>query len=113
MMADLVFYNENYGGEGKIPASLFPLWARRAEAELDYITNRKIIEKDDDTIRMCVCEMAEFLYNECQKDGISSENNDGFSVTYQNRDIKQELMKIAKTYLGATNLLYRGVDCEK
>ena len=43
MIADLAFYNENYGGDTKIPASLFPLFERRAENELIYITGGKIM----------------------------------------------------------------------
>lgn len=112
MIADLAFYNENYGGDSKIPASLFPLWERRAETELIYITGGKIKGKDDECIKMCVCEMAEVLYECVHRDGIKSENNDGYSVTYQERDIKQELLKIAKVYLGTTEFLFRGVDCE-
>lgn len=108
MAADLVFYNENYGGDSKIPAASFPLWERRAEADLMHITGGKIEGKDDTRIKLCICEMAEFLY-ECSKiGGIKSENNDGYSVLYQERDIKHELIKIAKAYLGETEFLYRG-----
>ena len=112
MTADLAFYNENYGGDSKIPASLFPLWERRAENELIYITGGKIKGKDDERIKMCVCEMAEFLYECCQRGGLKSENNDGYSVTYQERDIKQELLKIAQVNLSSTDFLFRGVDGE-
>lgn len=110
MIADLAFYNENYGGDSKIPASLFPLFERRAENELMFITGGKIKEKDDECIKICICEMAEFLYECLEKRGLKSENNDGYSVTYQERDIKQELLRIAKINLGETKFLFRGVD---
>lgn len=110
MIADLAFYNENYGGDTKIPASLFPLFERRAENELIYITGGKIKGKDDECIKICICEMAEFLYECLEKSGLKSENNDGYSVTYQERDIKQELLKIAQVNLSDTELLFRGVD---
>ncbi len=110
MIADLAFYNENYGGDSKIPASLFPLFERRAENELIFITGGKIKGKDDECIKICICEMAEFLYECLEKSGIKSENNDGYSVTYQERDIKQELVKIAQTNLFGTEFLFRGVD---
>lgn len=109
MLADLAFYNENYGGDSKIPASLFPLFERRAENELMYITGGKIKGKDDECIKTCICEMAEFLYQCLEKSGIKSENNDGYSVTYQERDIKRELLKIAQVNLNGTEFLFRGV----
>ena len=112
MTADLVFYNENYGGDSKIPAALFPLWERRAQTELLHITGGRIKGKDDECIKMCVCEMAEYLYECCIIGGIKSENNDGYSVSYQERDIKKELIKIAQVYLANTEYLYRGVENE-
>jgi len=112
MTADLVFYTENYGGDSKIPAVSFPLWEKRAEAQLMRLTGGKIKGKSDSRIKMCICEMAEFMYETGKTDGIRSENNDGYSVTYQERDIKRELVKIAETYLGDTDFLYRGVDNE-
>ena len=109
MIADLAFYNENYGGDSKIPASLFPLFERRAENELIFITGGKIKGKNDECIKICICEMAEFLYACMENGGLKSENNDGYSVTYQERDIKQELLRIAKVNLSGTEFLYRGV----
>lgn len=109
MIADLAFYNENYGGENKIPASLFPLFERRAENELMFLTDGRIKGKEDECIKICICEMAEFLYNCLEKGEIKSENNDGYSVTYKERDIKQELFKIAQVNLFGTELLFRGV----
>lgn len=110
MTADYVFYNENYGGDTKIPAASFPLWERRATGYLMQITGGKIEGKEDASIKLCICEMAEFLY-ECSKiGGIKSENNDGYSVSYQERDIKCEMIKIAELHLGGTEFLYRGVD---
>lgn len=111
-MNNLTFYNENYGGDSKIPASLFPLWEKRAENELLRITGGKIRGKDDDAVKRCICEMAELLYEYSELCGIKSENNDGYSVSYQNRDIKAELTEIAKVYLFGTEYLYRGVDNE-
>ena len=112
MMSVLDFYSENYGGDTKIPAAAFSLWEKRAIAELSDLTSGRISEFDDDNIKMCICEMAELIYDCFCARGVESENNDGYSVKYQNRDIKQELIKIANTYLGKTGYLYRGVDNE-
>lgn len=112
MIADLIFYKENYGGDTKIPVASFSLWEKRAEAQLFNITAGKTEGKDDECIKMCICEMAELLYEHSKTQGIESENNDGYSVHYQNGDIKEALIKIAGTYLSKTDYLYRGVDNE-
>lgn len=110
MMVDLIFYNESYGGEGKIPASLFSLWEKRAEAMLIHITDGKIKGQENlECVRFCICEIAEFLYKQENTSGIKSENNDGYSVSYQERDINNEILKIAEIYLSETDFLYRGV----
>ncbi|MBO5059978.1 MAG: hypothetical protein J6C82_03600 [Clostridia bacterium] len=111
MTADLFFYIDAYGGNAKIPAAEFPLWERRAEAELLHITGGKTL--DDERVKLCVCEMAELLYEEGQRTGISSENNDGYSVSYEKGDIKSKLYQIAQVQLFGTDLLYRGVGCDK
>ena len=112
MTADLVFYNENFGGDTKIPAASFPLWENRAKNYLMYVTGGKIEGKEDTLVKMCICEIAEFLYNKSLSDGIRSENNDGYSVVYQDGDIKCQVIKIAEIYLAGTEYLYRGVDNE-
>lgn len=110
MMVDLVFYNESYGGEGKIPASLFSLWEKRAEAVLMNVTSGKIKGQEIlECVKFCICEIAEFLYKQENMSGIKSENNDGYSVSYQERDTKKEILKIAEMYLSETDFLYRGV----
>ena len=110
MMVDLVFYNESYGGEGKIPASLFSLWEKRAEATLMQLSGGRIKGQENmECVRFCICEIAEFLYEQESLKGVKSESNDGYSVTYQERDAKREILKIAETYLSETDFLYRGV----
>lgn len=113
MTADLIFYNESFGGDCKIPASAFPLWERRAEAALAKITAGKSnAAKDDERVKMCICEIAECLYEESQRCGIVSENNDGYSATYENGDIKRKIGNLAALWLSGTDILYRGVECE-
>lgn len=110
MICDLFFYNEHFGGDTKIPAEAFPLWERRAEAELLLLTSGRKPLAEEEKAKMCVCEIAEYLFDVASRRGIESENNDGYSVSYQNRDIKTDIVNIVKTYLGGTDLLYRGVE---
>ncbi len=113
MTADLIFYKESFGGNCKIPAAKYPLWEKRAGIILEKITGGKsIAHKDDERVKMCICEIAECIYEESKRRGIVSENNDGYSVRYENRDTKAKVNNIAALWLSGTNLLYRGVECE-
>ncbi len=109
MIADLFFYSDVYGGNMRIPAEEFELWEKRAETELSQITGGRSGKSDEKSVKMCVCEIAELLYRENAREGIYSENNDGYSVRYNLGDIKKKIYLIAKTYLAGTDLLYRGV----
>lgn len=113
MTADLIFYNESFGGDCKIPAEKFPLWEKRADAVLGKITGGKSnTAKYDERVKMCICEIAEFLYEENERCGVVSENNDGYSAKYENGDIKTKICNIAAMWLSGTDILYRGVECE-
>ncbi len=109
MKADLFFYTEFCGGEGKIPAAEFPLWEQRACEALLYLTDGRSEGDDSDSVKSCICAMAELMYEEEKRSGIASENNDGYSVVYKSEDMKSRLYAIAKTRLFGTDLLYRGV----
>ncbi|MBQ7976554.1 MAG: hypothetical protein IJ300_12790 [Clostridia bacterium] len=118
MLATLDFYRNVYGspdkgGVGKIPEGQFELWEHRAETELNRIVSGRLEEASQlPQTPMLVCEMAEALFVANTRKGIASENNDGYSVTYQNEEnssLQKELYDIAKRYLSETNLLYRGV----
>ena len=102
------FYSRVFGDNAKITAEAFPLWIKRAEAELSGITLGKSENSDDYKVKLCLCEMAECLFENSMRCGIESENNDGYSIKYSKRDIKNLLNDIAKRYLSGTGLLYRG-----
>lgn len=110
MICDFIFYSEHFGRDAKIPAEVFSVWERKAEAELLHITGNRQSLDEDTKVKICICEIAEYLYDVSKRQGIDSENNDGYSVSYQNRDIKTDVFNIAKTYLCGTGLLFRGVD---
>lgn len=109
MTVDFIFYSESRGGNCKIPAELFPLWERYAERYLSHITGGKSCKNaDDERVKMCICEIAEHLYNQSMREGIASENNDGYSVSYEKGDIKRQITEIASVWLSGTDILYRG-----
>ena len=109
MKVDLIFYNEKFGGNCKIPADEFPVWERRAEKVLSKISGGKSDNSELEAVRMCILEIAEALYEESKREGILSENNDGYSVRYEYGDIKPKINRIASVWLSGTDILYRGV----
>lgn len=105
-MVDYAFYTNRFKGEA-VPLTDFPRLILRAEEFISYITCGGIVDVTD-TIRFAVCAVAEKMHTDGGRDGIVSENNDGYSVTYAN-DLKSGLYAAAEIYLADTGLLYRGV----
>ena len=52
--------------------------------------------------------MAEVFFRRQGALGIKSENTDGYSVTYSDIGLAEELYEIAELYLGETGLLFKG-----
>jgi len=102
------FYGRVYGNDAKIPLESFYLWEKRAVAELNRITARDIAESPDDDAKMCICETAEFLYEKAGRSGIVSENNDGYSVRFEQGKTEEGIYNIAVKWLSKSGLLYRG-----
>lgn len=113
--SDYIYYSNSFGG-GTIPETSFNMYERRARAFIDYITfnrlknNNELIDED---IKGCICEIMECNYKTDMDGGIkASESIGNVSVSYvvgPNTTDYGKYYKIAKMYLGHTNLLYRGV----
>ncbi len=108
------YYHENFidAGMNKIPAEQFPQYCFKAFCVLDAITFSRINDVADlDTVKQCVCEVSEVIYQYDTRIGIKSENNDGYSVTYDESDFgrEKEIKRIAEIYLGSMGLLYSGL----
>lgn len=109
------FYTGTYHGELSQEAFEKQSWA--AAAELDDLTmSRSAGELSSDEAQRCdlaLCAMidAADLYD--QVGGVSSQSNDGVSVSYAPTAAAasktQRLRDAAVVYLAQTNLLYRGV----
>ena len=106
MIVDYNFYIEN--GNSKIPSAEFPLWETRGEYCLLRYVNSPLEEIDASGLKPCICHISDLLFEENKRLGISSENNDGYSVSYANSPIDTEILRTVKLYLGNTNYLYKG-----
>lgn len=130
--ADYQYYKDVYLGEA-ISEEEFPRLEKKAERYLDALCFHRIHEVEEkhmteqlaDLIRVTVCEMAEAYksmspeYNSmlaAAVSGISSENNDGYAVSYGggkdavtvDNEQKRVMKNVALMYLGDSGLMYRG-----
>ena len=102
------FYGRVYGNNAKIPLESFNLWEKRAVSALNRFTACDITESPDENAKMCICEVAEFLYEKAKTSGIISENNDGYSVRFEQGKTEEGIYSIAVKWLSKSGLLYRG-----
>lgn len=109
MYADSEYYS-GFHTEPIIAADEVDEYLKKASSYLDTMlgTNRPD-EPYDEKIKDACCEIADCIYICSVRDGISSENNDGYSVTYDRQSINNKAYAIALRYLAGTGLLYRGL----
>ena len=112
---DYDFYINEYGS--KIPADIFEKYAKEASAYIRYLTLKKSDDFNGEELKYATCAVAEayFDFEKTQINGrtISSENNDGYAVTYATGADPEESKKkaaysAAKKWLSGTGLLRRG-----
>ena len=83
-------------------------------ARLNRYTFDRMSEKNwPEQAKTALCEMCECAYKYEKQDGKTSENNDGYSVTFdRSRSQDETLCAIATVYLSNTGLMDLGVDEE-
>ena len=106
-------YTKIYASEAKIPDGSIELYLRRASALLNSMFIYKPVEPIEDTLKeklqMATFEIAELLYTEDSFLGVTSENNDGYSVSYDKKSVSSNIKDTVVTYFADTGLLYRGI----
>ena len=105
MKVDFEFYTDCYLGSLINDAEEFCALELKAEYFIDHITFGNINEYGEE-VKMAVCAVCDKLKND--RSGILSENNDGYSVTYEGSDLYSEVVKAALIYL-PEELTYRGI----
>lgn len=120
------FYANEYGGR-VIPDELeLKQPVLKANTYLSNLIHQKPKEEVMELVKMCLCEVAELIYQEdCRKAEhggreVQSENTDGYSVTYATEaeagkiatnSLQKKVYSIVRRYLFSTGLLYAGVNC--
>lgn len=121
--AEHAFYRSEYLGDRITDESTFNRLATRASAKLDHYTMGRISQTDCGiAVRLAVCSMAEILFWEEKRKNahegreISSESNDGYSVSFggsSESDMaafsEKSLYQAAYAYLSQTGLMDFGV----
>ena len=105
---DILYYEQEYKGTITPHEAFFTL-EKRAETYIDNLTMGRINEVTAAVKNAC-CAVIDVYYVHSQRDrdGIISENNDGYSVTYDvGRTMADDLYEAAAFYLANTGLMYR------
>lgn len=116
MKVEYSFYVGTYGGM-QISESDWQRIEQKAEQRLNAFTFGRCSgdcegEPWIDSAKRAICEMAELIQADDKRGGKTSENNDGYSVSFDTtRSLGSLLYDVAKVYLGNTGLLYAGVEC--
>lgn len=114
MKVDYSFYTDTYGGK-RISQNDWLRISQKAEQRLDSFTfGRCSGDWEGETwcnqAKCAVCEMAEIIQADEKRGGKTSENTDGYSVSYDTgKSLGSMLYDVAQVYLGDTGLLYAGV----
>ena len=114
MKVDYSFYADTYGGK-RIPQNDWLRISQKAEQRLDSFTfGRCSGDWEGETwcnqAKCAVCEMAEIIQADEKRGGKTSENTDGYSVSYDTgKSLGSTLYDVVRVYLGDTGLLYAGV----
>lgn len=115
MKVDYSFYTDTYGGT-QISQDDWKKISQKAEQRLDSFTFGRCSGEWEgeawcNQAKCAVCEMTEILYADEKRDGKTSENTDGYSVSYDTRkSLSGALYDVVRVYLGDTGLLYAGVE---
>ena len=121
--AEHAFYRSEYLGDRITDESTFNRLATRASAKLDHYTMGRISQTDCGiAVQLAVCSMAEILFWEEKRKNahegreISSESNDGYSVSFGGSNetdmaaySEKSLYQAAYAYLSQTGLMDFGV----
>lgn len=111
------YYVSSYGGD--LSSDAFSKQIGKASAFISYLTmGRSTGETDAEQMAACaVADVYAASAGRLTSGGISSENNDGYSVTYADavngeaieETVNRRAAAAARMYLANTGLLYRGV----
>ncbi len=119
--ADFAYYKDTYKGT-VLDAASFDTYARKATQTIRQYTFNRVKDNDiPDDVKMCCCELAEYLSKKEVADqdteagikGLISETTGGHSASYETAEAREQahnniIKGIIYNWLVFTGLLYRG-----
>ncbi len=106
---DYDFYRDAFGGD-EIEQKQFNRYAHMAVHFIKSITVNSPDLSDDYDYKTAVCHVAEILMKSDKSSGISREDNDGYSVSYEKNEYRQLAAEIVSVYLADKGVLYCGMN---
>ncbi len=107
MNIDYDYYSNIYRGN-IIPSEDYVKYLRKAEIYVDNLIFGREPGNHEESVKLAVCNVAEMLYLDESRQGIASENADGYSVSYSGGDSGKNIYDAAAVYLADSGLLYAG-----
>lgn len=114
--ADYAYYTGTYKG-AVIDTASFDYYSRKATQIIKLHVFGRILDFDiPDEVKMCCCELAEYLHkqdNKDHEDDVQSEKKGEWSTSYvsgsEAEELKQsKIREIIYNWISMTGLLYRG-----
>ena len=106
-MVDYDYYSNVYRG-AEIPVSDFKKYITRAENYVDGMIFGRDPGDRTESVKLAICNVAELLWLDGLRYGISSENADGYSVSYSAPDVSKNIYDAVSVYLADSGLMYAG-----
>lgn len=118
MYTDYAYYLSTFGGSDITSDLEFTVLERKAALHIDRITYNRLHmgQSVTDAVKMAVCAVADTIkqYSSTAQAaitaaGLKSENNDGYSVSYQDSETAQAAIESAMTESARDWLIYTGL----
>ena len=106
-MVDFDYYSNIYRGT-LIRHTEFKKYARKAQAYVEGLIFGRNPGDREESVKLAICNVAELLFLDDERFGISSENADGYSVNYSDGDIAGSIYNAVSIYLADSGLMYAG-----
>lgn len=103
------FYRDAFGGD-EIEQKQFNRYVRMAVHFINNLTVNSPDLSDDYDYKAAVCHTAEMLMKYDKNSGISREDNDGYSISYEKNEYKKIAAEIVSVYLADKGVLYCGMN---
>ena len=104
---DFDYYSNVYRGN-LIPVSDFKKVITKALCYVDGLIFGREAGEREESVKLAVCNVAELLWLDNSRLGISSENADGYSVSYGSADVSKNIYDAVAVYLADSGLMYAG-----